>query len=72
MAAVELEEPTAVSDVFSALRDRGVLARPQARALAFSPPLTVTGEQIGLIGDAMREALDAVLEARGSAAAVAR
>jgi adenosylmethionine-8-amino-7-oxononanoate aminotransferase len=72
LAAVELEEPGVVPDLFTALRKRGVLARPLARGVAFSPPLTVTREQIRLIGDTMREALDAVREARGPVAVSAR
>src|SRR5438067_502656 len=56
LAAVELEEPGAVPHLFTALRERGVLARPLARAVAFSPPLTVTREQIRLIPDTIREA----------------
>jgi putrescine aminotransferase len=71
MAAVEFEQPAMVPEVFAALRDRDVLARPQPRGLAFSPPLIVTVEQLGLIGDAMREALDAVLEAPGRVTAAA-
>jgi putrescine---pyruvate transaminase len=71
MAAVGLEESVEVADVFAALRQRAILARPLGRAIAFSPPLTITPQQIALIGDTMREALDAVLTAGGAAVAPA-
>ncbi len=68
MAAVELDAAALgagvqVPQVTSELRERGVLARPLGRAVAFSPPLTVQPEHISVIADATREALDAVLPA---------
>jgi putrescine aminotransferase len=75
MAAVEIG-PAAlngglkVTDVSAAVRERGVLARPLASAIAFSPPLTIRSEEILLIRDATRQALDEVMES--SSAGVGR
>jgi putrescine---pyruvate transaminase len=71
MAAVELDgvalgSGVQVAEVSAALRDRGVLARPLGRAVAFSPPLIIQPEHITLIADATRDALDAVLAARAA------
>ncbi len=73
MAAVELDAAAQGAGVqpahlTAALRERGVVARGLGRAVAFSPPLTVQTEHIALIGDATREALDAVLAAQTTAA----
>jgi adenosylmethionine-8-amino-7-oxononanoate aminotransferase len=74
MAAVELD-PAAlakgltVAGVFAEVRRRGVLSRPLASALAFSPPLTITSEELRLIGTAVRDGLDAVLSGAGAAGA---
>jgi adenosylmethionine-8-amino-7-oxononanoate aminotransferase len=75
MAAVELDAAALasgvqVAHVSTALRERGVLARPLGRAVAVSPPLTVQGEHIGLIAEAMQEALDAVLPAQAATTAL--
>jgi putrescine---pyruvate transaminase len=72
MAAVELDAGAQgagvqPAHVTAALRERGVVTRALARAIAFSPPLTVQLEHIALIGDATREAFDAVLAARTAA-----
>lgn len=40
------------------IRELGVIVRPLGKALAVSPPLIVTEEEIGLIGKAFREGLD--------------
>jgi adenosylmethionine-8-amino-7-oxononanoate aminotransferase len=67
MAAVELD-PDAIGGgitplhVTAALRERGVIVRGLGRAVAFSPPLTITPELISEISDATQKALDAVLE----------
>ncbi|MFC7340032.1 aspartate aminotransferase family protein [Saccharopolyspora griseoalba] len=42
------------------IRELGVIVRPLGKALAVSPPLIVTEEEIGLIGEAFREGLDAL------------
>ena len=64
MAAVELApaalESITVADVFTALRDRGVLSRPLATSLGFSPPLTVGDEELSLIAEATVDALDSL------------
>jgi putrescine---pyruvate transaminase len=44
------------------VREEGVMLRPLARGLAVSPPLTITQEQIGMIADAVRAALDGLAE----------
>jgi len=67
MAAVEIH-PDAIgrgltpAKVSAALRERGVIARGLARAVAYSPPLTITRELITELGETTRAALDAVLE----------
>ncbi|GAA3551525.1 aspartate aminotransferase family protein [Amycolatopsis ultiminotia] len=67
LAAVELKaevlaaNPDAVPRVHRAARERGVIVRPLGASLAVSPPLTVTPEEIDLIGSALAEALIAVL-----------
>ena len=64
IAAFEFEadaqrSPTRAFDVFRACFERGLLARPTGNVLAFSPPLTITKEQIGelfdLLAGAVRE-----------------
>jgi adenosylmethionine-8-amino-7-oxononanoate aminotransferase len=75
MAAVELDagalaSGVQVAHVTTALRERGVLARPLGRAVAVSPPLTVQPEHIGLIAEAMREALNAVLPTHAATTAL--
>jgi adenosylmethionine-8-amino-7-oxononanoate aminotransferase len=67
MAAIELH-PDAIGQgitplhVATALRDRGIIARGLARAIAFAPPLTITSELIGELAESTQQALDAVLE----------
>jgi adenosylmethionine-8-amino-7-oxononanoate aminotransferase len=77
MAAVELD-PEAISHgvapphVAAALRERGVIVRGLGRAIAFSPPLTVTPEVISELGETTKQALDAVLEKHQAAVPSAR
>ena len=65
LAAVELaadvleRQPDAISRVVAGARDAGVLIRPQARAVAVSPPLTATPEHF----DQLAQAVDAGLAA---------
>jgi adenosylmethionine-8-amino-7-oxononanoate aminotransferase len=72
MAAVELE-PDAIGagitpiHVTTELRRRGVIARGLGRAVAASPPLTITPEVIGELAESMQQAFDAVLEANRAA-----
>jgi adenosylmethionine-8-amino-7-oxononanoate aminotransferase len=62
LAAVELShevlerDPAALAKVVHAARERGVLVRPLARAIAVSPPLTLTSEHIEVIASALDEA----------------
>jgi adenosylmethionine-8-amino-7-oxononanoate aminotransferase len=66
LAAVELDadllarDPGAVMAVYRLARELGVIVRPLLRSVAVSPPLTVSGEHIGLIVEALRGALDAL------------
>jgi putrescine aminotransferase len=66
LAAVELSgdvlerNPAAVAQVALAARERGVLVRPLARAVAVSPPLTATTEHFALIADALDAAFAAL------------
>jgi adenosylmethionine-8-amino-7-oxononanoate aminotransferase len=66
MAAVELApdvleaDAAAVAKLYRGVRSRGVLLRQQAKALAVSPPLIVTVEQLGEIAEALAGALDEV------------
>jgi putrescine aminotransferase len=67
MAAVELDQDAigrgaTPAKLSAALRERGVIARGLARAVAYSPPLTITRELLTELGETTREALDAVLE----------
>jgi putrescine---pyruvate transaminase len=69
MAAVELKAEvrerrrSAVNDAYVAVRDHGkVFMRPGLVALAVSPPLTITEEEIGLLGEGVRRGLDALLD----------
>jgi adenosylmethionine-8-amino-7-oxononanoate aminotransferase len=63
LAAVELSDhvleahPDAVPKVVRAARADGVLVRPLARAIAVSPPLTVTTEHFELIAGAIERGL---------------
>jgi adenosylmethionine-8-amino-7-oxononanoate aminotransferase len=44
-----------------------VIARGLGRAVAASPPLTITPEVIGELAESMQQAFDAVLEANRAA-----
>jgi adenosylmethionine-8-amino-7-oxononanoate aminotransferase len=65
-AAVELDpdllarDPRAVEALYRRTRERGVLVRPLLRGVAVSPPLTIGSAELGLIGEAVSDALDAV------------
>ena len=49
--------------MFAEVKARGVLARPLGDAIALSPPLVITPDEIGLAADAIGAALDAVAPA---------
>jgi len=53
-------EPGLPGRVAAAAREHGVLIRPMISSLGFSPPLTVTEEQLDLLVDATAAALDDV------------
>ncbi len=64
LGAVELREellserPGAVADLQMAVRRAGVLVRPLGTAVAVSPPLVVTDDEIDLLASAIAEGLD--------------
>ena len=68
MAAVEIDADAlsrgvTVSGVAGAAREQGLLVRPLATSIAFSPPLTIGPEELTFIGSATKAALDASLAA---------
>jgi len=54
------EAPDLPARLFAALRERGVLLRPLGDALAFSPPLVITREEVEHVAEVAAEALEAV------------
>lgn len=64
LGAVQLDagllerQPSAVTDLQMLLRERGLLVRPLAGAVAVSPPLTIEAEQLRQIGEAFASGLD--------------
>jgi putrescine---pyruvate transaminase len=65
LAAIEvvpeqLRGGTTVAAIVAAARRRGVLVRGLGAGIALSPPLTITPEQIAVLGETLREALDEV------------
>jgi putrescine aminotransferase len=54
------EAPDLSQRTFAAARERGVLVRGLADAIALSPPLVITQEQIEHVGEVLAESLDAV------------
>jgi adenosylmethionine-8-amino-7-oxononanoate aminotransferase len=66
MAAVEIDADAlaggvSVPAVAAATRAHGILVRPLASSIAFSPPLTIATEELALIGSSVLEALDSTL-----------
>jgi adenosylmethionine-8-amino-7-oxononanoate aminotransferase len=68
MAAVELDagllarHPSLVNDAYVAIRDVGsVMSRPLLRALAYSPPLTITEGELAELAEGVRAGLDDLL-----------
>jgi putrescine---pyruvate transaminase len=53
-------DPGAVATVVRAARDHGVLVRALVSSVAVSPPLTVQGEHLALIGESLARAFDAL------------
>jgi adenosylmethionine-8-amino-7-oxononanoate aminotransferase len=72
LAAVELteetlvEQPDAIARLVTAARGEGVLIRALARAVAVSPPLTVTEEHLEQIAGAINTGLSALAPARAT------
>lgn len=60
LGALELDPAVAPARVGAAVRARGVLVRPMTSALGFSPPLTVRGEHLDQLVEAVRGGLDEV------------
>lgn len=65
LCAVEIEpealdDGTTVGAVFEAARRRGAIVRALGSSIALSPPLTIAHEQIALLAQTLREALDEV------------
>jgi adenosylmethionine-8-amino-7-oxononanoate aminotransferase len=54
------DRPDLPARVFAHARDRGVLVRPLGDAVAISPPLVITREQVGEAAAAIGDALEAV------------
>ena len=62
------ERPDLPARVFAHARDRGVLVRPLGDAVAVSPPLVITREQVGEAAAAIGDALDAAARDRAQPA----
>jgi putrescine aminotransferase len=62
-------DPKAPLRVFGHARDRGVLVRPLGDAVALSPPLIATRDDVETAANAIADALDAVASELGVAAA---
>jgi adenosylmethionine-8-amino-7-oxononanoate aminotransferase len=54
------EVPDLATRVFAAGRERGVLVRPLGDAVAFSPPLVITREEVEHTADVLGDALEAI------------
>ena len=62
------EAPDLPLRTFAAARERGVLVRPVGDAVAFSPPLVITREEVEHVAEVIAEALDEVARAVPAAA----
>ena len=60
IAAEQLRGGATVGATVAAARRRGVLMRGLPAGIALSPPLTITPQQIAVLGETLREALDEV------------
>ena len=60
LAAVQLEDPSAVGKVAAGAREAGVILRPLLGALAVSPPLVAEPEHFEQIADGFQAGLDAI------------
>ena len=57
-------DPALPAKAYKAIRPHGVILRALGSALAVSPPLTISSDEIQLIHDAVRAGLDALVESR--------
>jgi putrescine---pyruvate transaminase len=62
------EAPDLPLRTFAAVRERGILVRPVGDAVAFSPPLVITREEVERVAEVIGEALDEVARAVPAAA----
>jgi putrescine aminotransferase len=62
------EDPALTTKAYKAIRPHGVILRALGDALAVSPPLTISSDEIQLIHDAVRAGLDALVESRAAVA----
>ena len=65
------EHPDLPARTFAAAKERGVLVRPLGDAVAISPPLTITREQVGQAAEGIGEAVAAVAAGLGRAPSAA-
>jgi putrescine aminotransferase len=78
LGALELDAEVMAADpdmpwrAFGAIREHGVLIRPMASALGFSPPLIATEEHLAVIIDAVGRGLDDLAADKSSARATAQ
>jgi adenosylmethionine-8-amino-7-oxononanoate aminotransferase len=72
ISAAALERlPGAVTEVFKATREHGVLVRPLGTSVALSPPLTATPEQFQMAAEAIGAGLDQLMASLDAAPAAA-
>jgi putrescine---pyruvate transaminase len=62
------EAPDLPLRTFAAVRERGILVRPVGDAVAFSPPLVITRDEVERVAEVIGEALDEVARAVPAAA----
>jgi adenosylmethionine-8-amino-7-oxononanoate aminotransferase len=62
------EDPALPVKAYKAIMPHGVILRALGGALAVSPPLTISSDEIQLIHDAVRAGLDSLVESRTVAA----
>jgi putrescine---pyruvate transaminase len=56
------QDPSLPAKAYKAIRPHGVILRALGQALAVSPPLTISSDEIQLIHDAVRAGLDTLVE----------
>jgi putrescine aminotransferase len=63
-AAALAQDPALPAKAYRAIRPHGVILRALGGALAVSPPLTISSDEMQLIHDAVRAGLDALVESQ--------